>query len=101
MFCRNCGKKVENEIKFCPYCGEKVAQKEIEKKDINFFESDATRKAVLKILIGVIIISFFLPMFKVSCLGIVNITMSGKDLAFGINYYGENLGNVIAYIYYI
>lgn len=33
MFCVECGKKLENEFKFCPYCGYKVEVQEAEEKE--------------------------------------------------------------------
>jgi len=33
MYCRNCGKEIENNSSFCIHCGEKVVHPEINSKD--------------------------------------------------------------------
>lgn len=39
MFCSNCGKKIGNEIKFCPHCGKAAVVEEVTKNNVNITES--------------------------------------------------------------
>lgn len=34
MFCSNCGKKILDEIKFCPFCGVEVSEKAVNTEQV-------------------------------------------------------------------
>lgn len=39
MFCSNCGKKIGNEIKFCPHCGKAAVVEELQQNNVNTTDS--------------------------------------------------------------
>lgn len=48
MFCENCGRKIPDDTKFCPFCGELVSGGKMDETLDNEFESDDTAKAPKK-----------------------------------------------------
>lgn len=67
MNCKFCGKNIEENVKFCPYCGNRLIEEEenIQKKDIEeaFKETNElnTITKVLFAICGVVMIISFIP----------------------------------------
>lgn len=55
MFCQNCGKQIENDVKFCPYCGtENILEPKQEKPAVSVKKEKAGKKRTSFILIAVV-----------------------------------------------
>ena len=67
MNCKFCGKNIEENVKFCPYCGNRLIEEEenTQKKDIEeaFKETNElnTITKVLFVICGVVMIISFIP----------------------------------------
>lgn len=103
--CRKCGVSIDDTWQACPYCGEELNydgtqnmnEKEQYDKEIEN-ETRITQKLgrVLKILILIVIVCFFCPMYMVSCGNQEVATLSGVDLTFGFTVAAEEVqGNLI------
>lgn len=82
MFCSKCGKKVDENTKFCPGCGEKVESKKVEKVEVakttkKEEKAESNGLGIAGMVIGIvsIILSFFLSVF-VLILPIVGLILS-------------------------
>lgn len=116
MFCKKCGKEVQDNWQVCPNCGQKLQN---EKSDImpkqineqsnsgisgpadvkqNFEQTKNGFNArfILKVLAIIMVICFFCPLYMVSCAGQEVLEVSGADLTFGIQYMDEEIeGNLM------
>lgn len=54
MYCPNCGKQIEENIEFCPYCGGKIAK---DRDASNFFTKNKYRNVKIT---AVLLIAIFL-----------------------------------------
>lgn len=89
MFCGHCGEELGQTWEFCPNCGERAIPRKQIKKNQGFLIFGFEGKMILKLLVAIIIISFFCPMFLISDYETEDIKMSGTDIAFGIEYMGK------------
>lgn len=113
MFCKNCGNELDERWMACPKCGADVAEPQAEEtnsdetqnlnEEVQYDnemgnEVKIARKPgrVLKLLILVVIVCFFCPMYMVSCGNQEVATLSGIDLTFGFTVATEEIeGNWI------
>lgn len=110
MYCKNCGRELNEEWKVCPNCGKSVNSSAVEKKqtDTNInegnhiddsdkktvFEVNKMKKAgrlLLKVLALIAIVCFFCPLYMVSCSGQELLSLNGVDMTFGFEYLGEEI----------
>ena len=57
MFCRNCGKEIKEQEKFCPYCGSKVDERVNEEKQSEMPKNNEKKKSVgKKAVVGIVIL---------------------------------------------
>lgn len=111
MFCTNCGKKVEDTWKKCPYCGEELIEENLpeegrsiegnipeggsQKEEIN--DEYRIIRIVFKVLTIAALVCFFCPLYMVSCAGQEIFSVSGMDLMAGFEYMGEKMDGSIVY----
>lgn len=60
MFCGKCGKKLDENAKFCPYCGASNSQKKLSENKTTFIDPMSTKKKhkrIRTIVIGAVIIA--------------------------------------------
>lgn len=110
MFCKNCGKELEENWMICPNCGEKIiiyqgrkntddinepVRNSVEKKeetDINLIEKrEINMRVILKILALVAFVCLFCPLYMVSCAGQEVCSISGLDMTLGFQVMGEDI----------
>lgn len=56
MFCANCGREIDNDQLFCPYCGFKVNQKEEEIKETNEPDNSSRKPIIIIVVVAAAII---------------------------------------------
>jgi hypothetical protein len=63
MYCQNCGKEIDDSVKFCPYCGEGTAEEDSLYDDVEYDDTvyvkqkNTDRKVLVIILIVVIVVA--------------------------------------------
>jgi len=74
MYCNNCGKKVDEDSKFCVHCGSRLAVSSDNKNEKPNLVSEPKKKKsnLLKIIIILAIIFFGLPMLAAAILVAIN-----------------------------
>ena len=75
MFCKNCGKELNENTNFCPYCGEKVYNDEAYVKVNLGYDSPKSNKICVKALVGFIVSLAGILLAALPC-GIVGIIFS-------------------------
>ena len=55
MYCNNCGKQINDNVKFCPYCGNNCNSEEVKNTDIK--NDNKTSKLLVGIMVAVLFIS--------------------------------------------
>lgn len=88
MYCRNCGKEIEDS-KFCPYCGEKSGVKTYYEENVFEKKKILPGKTLIRIAFSILIFCFFSPIIQLSWLGMDIMSLSLSDLFVGIEYGGE------------
>lgn len=84
MYCKNCGKEIEDTIKYCPYCGSSVNEVSveeinyIEKKD-NFKRSDASYNSFAIAGFILALFGFNLLAFIFSLIGLSQINSNNEQ----------------------
>jgi len=67
MFCTKCGKKILDDNKFCPYCGEKlqeIGKNNVEQKQAVSLPKEKPKwKSIVKFILGIFLWSGFLNFF--------------------------------------
>ena len=57
MFCRNCGKEIKEQEKFCPYCGSKVEEGVNAEKQSEIPKNNEKNKSVgIKAVVGIVVL---------------------------------------------
>lgn len=87
MFCKNCGKEIENGAKFCPHCGtsQGLSQHVVEPvpvKDVKNGKKDNTRNGLktAKLVIGIIsIVLFIIIAFQSCAVGVSNALLDNGE----------------------
>lgn len=117
MFCRKCGKEVQDNWAVCPSCGQRLQNEKKNtmcgqtKEDLdsrNMIRLDSERNSeqeknkssarlILKISAIIMVICFFCPLYMVSCAGQEILELSGADLTFGIQYMDEEIEGSLVY----
>lgn len=81
MFCRICGKELDEDIKFCPDCGTKTESNGVKKEYVNVNGEKPKRgKGIASMVLGIIGAYFGLSILASAS------TYSGSGLAFAIGY---------------
>ena len=79
MFCRNCGKEINDTTIFCPYCGTQVAN-DTEPVKVNLgFDNPTQKKLSMKALVGFIVAMAGIFIAAIPC-GIVGLVFSCKGM---------------------
>lgn len=61
MFCAKCGKEIDNNSKFCPFCGQKVGEPVVNKRNISFsIPFHISAKKVVPVAIIFVILLFII-----------------------------------------
>lgn len=126
MFCRNCGKEIQEEWASCPNCGEKIHIKEDvyendaiteyvfenhiteertgnseipkeQKTDFILGKTPISGKLLIKILSLIAITCFFCPLYMTSCAGQELIALDGPMLTFGFEYMRETTDGIMIF----
>lgn len=59
MYCRNCGKELDDNIKFCPECGASTGDYEIKKEQENMnYDRPKKGKGIASMVLGIIAVYF-------------------------------------------
>lgn len=108
MFCKRCGKEIQDEWLFCPNCGEKIresgevtTENKIETVQSEELFTDSKKdgfsvRIALKIFAIIALVCFFCPLYMVSCSGQELLTVTGTDLTLGFQYMDEEIeGNLM------
>ena len=75
MFCRNCGKEINDTTIFCPYCGTQVSN-DAEPVKVNLgFDNPTQKKLSMKALVGFIVAMAGILLAAIPC-GIVGLIFS-------------------------
>lgn len=126
MFCRTCGKEIQEEWTCCPNCGEKIHIKDDvsenntiegnipknittvgefgnteilkeQKTDFTLGKTPISGKLLLKILSLIALTCFFCPLYMTSCAGQELIALDGPMLTFGFEYMGETIDGILIF----
>lgn len=66
MYCRNCGKKIEDDVSFCPECGMKIKEVQFKNNKENLIEQIVKKKVVILFIIFICILAGIAVLFKVA-----------------------------------
>jgi hypothetical protein len=90
MYCWNCGREIGENISFCPDCGTKIENDNVNIVNESKLEDDFTVTAwhisgrtILKIIALIMVIACLCPMFRISNAGQVVVDFSLLDIANG------------------
>lgn len=95
LYCTKCGALLSEDMNFCTKCGTSVSKNGINQSSepqIAFtLPNKLSGRLIMKILLLIMIICFFCPMFMFSCYGTEVVRMSGMEMAAGMDVMGEEM----------
>ena len=99
MFCRRCGKQIDDNAKFCPYCGESTTRHidyddepiTIQKEEVKEFHLNETKVVSVPTIIMFVLTGFAL------ILSIINVAIVIKYIALGLSV-GLTTASIALYI---
>ena len=93
MYCKNCGKEIEDDSSFCPYCGSSVKGKTLDRKEASDNKGNYATGfgiggfvvSIVAVLYSHMFIAFWYFAFPLAFIGIVLSCAGMKDMKKGKN----------------